>query len=106
MPTGNIMTPANVTDIDWPDFAALCAKAAGHKVRVLPIPLAVLYPAAQITSLTSAMFGLGHLTRGKLREFLHEDWSSEQLIPGATEPIDALATTLRSYTETRKGYHA
>ena len=106
MPGSNIMTPATVTEILWPEFAELCASAAGHKVRALPIPLSVLYPAAQITSVTSALFGLGHLTRGKLREFLHEDWSSEQLIPGATEPIDALATTLRSYTENRKGYYA
>ncbi len=89
--------PATLPDVTWPEFAKLWGEAAGRPVKAMPIPLSVLYPVAQITSLTSSLFGIGHLTRQKLREFLHADWSSEQLIPDATPPIDALKITLQSY---------
>ncbi len=91
------ITPATITDIDWNDFAELWSEAAERPVRAVPVPLSVLYPVAQITSMTASLFGAGHLTRGKLREFLHDNWSSEQLIPNATPPIDALKKTLQAY---------
>jgi hypothetical protein len=42
---------------------------------VFPLPLSVLYPIAAVNSVTKRVFGKGHLTLGKLKEFLYEDWS-------------------------------
>jgi len=50
-----------------------------------------------MTSATSRLWGMGHLTLDKLGEFLHADWSSETLISEATPPIEALKITLASY---------
>ena len=94
---GKTVVPATLQDTDWDGFAKLWSEAAGRPVKAVPVPLSLLYPVAQATSISSALFGIGHLTRGKLREFLHADWSSEQLIPGATPPIDALTKTLSAY---------
>ncbi len=95
--SSEILTPASLPNMTWPEFADLMSDVRGALVKPVPVPLSLLYPVAQVTSVTSRLFGLGHLTRGKLREFLHADWSSEELIPDATPPIDALAETLRSY---------
>ena len=94
---GRIVTPCTIADLTWPGFAANCSKAMGYPVKATPIPLAVIYPIAALTSLTSRLFGLGHLTLGKLREFLYEDWQSEDVIQNATPFTEALRITAASY---------
>ena len=80
--------------ITWPEFAAECAAASGKKVRVFPLPLWVLYLVAAITSVTKRVFGIGHLTLGKLREFLYEDWSVSSDLETGANLHDALKTTI------------
>lgn len=94
---GMIVSPATIDKLTWPDFAKLCETAFGRRIKLIPLPLSVLYPVAGATSITSRTMGLGHLTLGKLAEFLHPDWSSETLISGATQPIEALKQTMAAY---------
>ncbi len=93
-----IVSPATITDTNWSTFAGLCAQAAEHPVRPMALPIALLYPLAALTSVTSRLMGVGHLTLGKLREFMHSDWSTQTLILEATSPIEAIKETLKSYT--------
>lgn len=72
---GRTVSVATRASITWPEFAAECAQALDTKVRVFPLPLSVLYPIAAINSVTKRVLGKGHLTLGKLKEFLYEDWS-------------------------------
>ncbi len=92
-----IVSPASLPQIRWVEFGKLCEKAFGRSIKVIPLPLSVLFPVAGVTSITSRTLGLGHLTLGKLAEFLHPDWSSETLISGATPPIEALKQTMAAY---------
>ncbi len=94
---GMIASPSNIQAATWREFAQLCEQAFGRKIRVLPLPKLLLYPLAAMTSATSRLWGMGHLTLDKLGEFLHADWSSETLISEATPPIEALKITLASY---------
>lgn len=93
---GKTVSPATRPSLTWPEFAGECARAADRTVRPLPLPLSALFFVAGITSVTSRLFGLGHLTLGKLGEFLYDDWSSEDLIHGATPLDQAIAETLRA----------
>ncbi len=72
---GRTVSVATRASLTWPEFADECAQALGAKVRVFPLPLSVLYPVAAINSVTKRVFGKGHLTLGKLNEFLYDDWS-------------------------------
>jgi len=72
---GRTVSVSTRSCLTWPEFADECALATGKKVRVLPLPLSILYPVAAVTSVTKRVLGKGHLTLGKLREFLYEDWS-------------------------------
>lgn len=72
---GRTVTVATRASLTWPEFGAECAQALGRPVQVFPLPLSILYPIAAINSVTKRVFGKGHLTLGKLREFLYEDWS-------------------------------
>lgn len=92
-----IVSPANMPELSWKAFGQLCEQAFERKIRILPLPKFLLYPVAGITSITSRLFGKGHLTLDKLGEFLHSDWSSETLILGATRPIEALKLTMAAY---------
>ena len=74
---GRTVTTATRASLTWPEFGAECAQALGKPVKVFPLPLSVLYPIAAINSVTKRVFGKGHLTLGKLKEFLYEDWSVE-----------------------------
>ncbi len=96
---GEIVSPANIDRVDWLEFGNLCEKAFNRRVKVFPLPLSVLYPVAGVTSITSRLMGMGHLTLDKLGELLHADWSSETLILGATPPIEALKITMESYMD-------
>lgn len=94
---GQTVSPASWPDIGWQDFAQMLSTAKGSKVRPMPLPLALLYPVAGVTSVTSRLLGKGHLTLGKLNEFLYQDWSSGDTIQDAAKPTDALRATLRFY---------
>lgn len=72
---GRTVSVATRASLTWPEFAAECSEALEAKVRVFPLPLSVLYPIAAVNSVTKRVFGKGHLTLGKLNEFLYEDWS-------------------------------
>jgi nucleoside-diphosphate-sugar epimerase len=72
---GRTVSVATRASLTWPEFADECAQALDAKVRVFPLPLSVLYSVAAINSVTKRVFGKGHLTLGKLNEFLYEDWS-------------------------------
>ncbi len=94
---GQTVSPATITDMHWSEFAHMASGVMNKPVRALALPAPLLYGVAGITSASSRLFGVGHLTLGKLREFLYHDWSSQDLIEDATPPKDALETTLRFY---------
>lgn len=94
---GGIASPANIKSATWPEFSKLCEQAFERKIRVIPLPKTLLYIVGALTSITSRLFGMGHLTLDKLGEFLHADWSSETLISPATTPIEALKQTMADY---------
>ena len=92
-----IASPANILSATWAEFADICQGAFDRKIRIIALPMVLLYPVAAITSLTSRFLGMGHLTLDKLGEFLHSDWSTETLILDATPPKEALKMTMASY---------
>jgi len=94
---GQTVTPCSVPALTWEKFAADAGQALGISVKATPIPLPIIKTIAAATSVTSRLFGMGHLTLGKLREFLYEDWSSEDVIQNATPFIEALRVTAASY---------
>jgi len=98
---GKTVSPASIASLTWPEFATLASSAAERKVKAVPLPLWLLYPVAAITSITSRVFGLGHLTLGKLREFLHPDWSSNYAIKDAPPMQERLAHTLQAYNKAK-----
>jgi len=91
---GRTVSPATKANITWPGFGLECAGAMGKRVRVFPLPLSLLYPIAAINSVTKRLFGKGHLTLGKLREFLHEDWSTPDEFVSETPLQLALKKTI------------
>ncbi len=98
---GRTVSPCNVGAVSWPEFGVMASRAAGRRVRVIPIPLSIIYPISAVTSVTSRLLNMGHLTLGKLREFLYEDWSSADVIQDAPPMEDRLRETL-SHHITRK----
>ena len=94
---GETLTPCTVPALTWEKFAADAGEALGITVKVTPIPLPIIRTVAAGTSVTSRLFGAGHLTLGKLREFLYEDWSSQDVIQNSTPFIEALRITAESY---------
>ena len=92
-----LVYPATLPDVTWGEFAELCGEATGRQVRLLPLPTVLLTPVAAVTSVTSRVAGLGHLTLGKLREFRHPDWSVAETLPDATPMVEALQRTFESY---------
>ena len=94
---GQTVTPCSVSALTWDQFAADAGQALGISVKAAPIPLPLIKTIAVGTSVTSRLFGLGHLTLGKLREFLYEDWSSQDVIQNATPFVEALRITAASY---------
>lgn len=94
---GKTMTPCSIPDLSWPDFAAYAGDALGITVKAMPIPAPVIIAIAGLTSVSSRLFGMGHLTLGKLREFRYEDWTSPDVIQNATPFVEALRITAASY---------
>ena len=94
---GQTLTPCSVPALTWEQFALDAGQALDISVKVTPIPLPIIKTIAAGTSVTSRLFGAGHLTLGKLREFLYEDWSSQDVIHNPTPFIEALRITAESY---------
>ena len=94
---GQTVTPCSISALTWEQFASDAGQALGISVKTAPIPLPVIKIIAAGTSVTSRLFGVGHLTLGKLREFLYEDWSSQDVIQNATPFVEALRITAASY---------
>ena len=94
---GQMLTPCSVPALTWEQFAADAGQALAMPVKTIPIPLPIIKTLAAGTSITSRLFGVGHLTLGKLREFLYEDWSSQDVIQNSTPFIEALRITAESY---------
>lgn len=92
---GRTVTMATRASITWPEFAKVCANAQGKPVKAMPIPLFLLYPVAAMTSATKRVAGVGHLTLGKLREFLYEDWSIDAHLETGTDLQSALYDTIQ-----------
>ena len=80
--------------INWSEFADACSEASGKPVKVLPLPLSVLYAVSAVTSVTKRVFGKGHLTLGKLREFLYDDWSIDADLQTGTDLCSVLRKTI------------
>jgi nucleoside-diphosphate-sugar epimerase len=99
--TGNyddkIVTPSTIKGVSWEDFANYSRLALGKKIKIFPIPLSVLWLFAVMNSLSLRFFGIGHLSIGKLREFLYVDWSSEDIIKNPTPFTEALRITSSYY---------
>lgn len=92
-----VVTPCTVSALTWEAFASNAGQALGIAVKPMPIPLPLIKSIAAVTSVSSRLFGAGHLTLGKLREFLYEDWSSQDVIQNATPFVEALRITGASY---------
>ncbi len=80
--------------LTWPQFASACEQALGRKIRVIPLPLSALYSVALITNVTKCVWGKGHLTLGKLREFLYRDWSIAEEFQTGSSLQKALKVTI------------
>ena len=93
---GRTVSVATKASLTWPEFAAQCAQALDKPVRVLPLPLSLLYPVAAINSVTKRVLGKGHLTLGKLEEFLYEDWSVPTEQQTQTPLQSALKQTIKN----------
>ena len=91
---GQTVSPSTRAAISWPDFADACSKATHKNVKTLPLPLSVLYPVAGLTTIVKAMTGKGHLTLGKLGEFLYDDWSVTGDLQSETDFHLALKKTI------------
>ncbi|MEM7544143.1 MAG: NAD-dependent epimerase/dehydratase family protein [Pseudomonadota bacterium] len=78
------LTDANVDGHRWVDLAHAAAAALGRSPRPVRVPAFVLKAAGGIGGSLSALTGSPEmLTRGKVREILHPDWSGD---PGAVVP--------------------
>jgi len=94
---GHIVSPSTVPKMSWSEFADFASQALERRVRVLPIPIFIIKPIAAVTSVTLKLFGIGHLSLEKLREFRHADWTSADEIDNPTPMIEALRVTAASY---------
>jgi len=92
-----VVSPSTIASMSWEAFARFAAQALERPVRVLPVPLFIMKPVAAVTSVTLRVFGVGHLTLEKLREFRHADWTSADEIDNPTPMIEALRITAASY---------
>ncbi len=91
---GKTVYTATRACLTWPEFAEECAKASGKSVKILPLPLSFLYSVAAVTSVTKRVLGMGHLTLGKLQEFLYEDWSISADLQTDTDLQEVLRKTI------------
>lgn len=91
---GRTVSIATRPSLTWQEFAEECSLAVGRPVKTLRLPLFVLYPIAAINTVTKRVFGIGHLTLGKLREFLYEDWSIDIDLSTGTDLQSVLRKTI------------
>lgn len=83
------ITDSRRTGYSWDEIAAAVAGALGFRPRVLRVPGAVLRCGAPLLHVARLTRRPAMLTPGKLREILHDDWSSTpaaQLPPSMWKP--------------------
>lgn len=93
----------------WAELAQIAGDALGRRVRPIPVPRALLWaPAALIEVGARAFSRSAILTRGKLREFYHDDWACRggwpQSLPEETPRTqfqDGFARTMTWYKQSR-----
>lgn len=100
------ITDDNWGGYSWREIAALVSAALGYTPWIIGIPRHVLRAAGPLLRAIRLAHAKAILTPGKLREILHEDWSSDpsaQLPPSVWRPRIGLASgcsqTARWYVE-------
>ncbi len=91
------VSPSSIGAMTMPEFAGYASRALKKPVRAVPIPLSLLYPLAAVTTITLRLFGIGHLSLGKLAEFRYEHWQSNDLVTNPTLMTTAIKETINSY---------
>ena len=94
---GDIISPATIGSMSWQDFAEYSHAALGKKIKILAIAQIFIVPIAAISGLCLRLFGKGHLSLGKLREFQHPDWTSSDEVDNPISMVSALQITAASY---------
>lgn len=94
---GQTVSPATIGAMSMPVFAEFASEALSRPVRAFPMPLIFLYPLAFVTTITLRLFGIGHLSLGKLAEFLYEQWQSNDSVANPTPIARAIGETIDSY---------
>lgn len=94
---GKTVSPSSIAAMTMPEFAAFASKALDGRVKAFAIPLPIIYPVAVMTTVTLRLFSIGHLSLGKLAEFLYEGWQSNDSVTNPTPMVDAIRTTIQSY---------
>ncbi len=95
---GKTTSIATKASIDWAEFAKIAGNALEKPVKPLVLPLFILYPLAGINTIGKRVFGFGHLTLEKLREFLHDDWSVDVKNETKTGLQNALKETIKIFS--------
>lgn len=94
---GQTVSPASIAAMTMPEFADFASQALGRRVKAFAIPLPIIYPIAVMTTVTLRLFSIGHLSLGKLAEFLYEGWQSNDSVTNPTPMVDAIKATIQSY---------
>jgi len=94
---GQIVSPATLGAMTMPEFAEFGSEALNRNVKLLRLPLFVMYPVALLTTITLRLFSIGHLSLGKLAEFRYEHWQSNDIVSNPTPMVQAIAETVKSY---------
>ena len=94
---GQIVSPATLGAMTMPEFAEFGSEALNRNVKLLRLPLFVIYPVALLTTITLRLFSIGHLSLGKLAEFRYEHWQSNDIVSNPTPMVQAIAETVKSY---------
>jgi nucleoside-diphosphate-sugar epimerase len=74
---GHVLEPddGRVGGYRWRDLAEIAGRHLGRRVRMMPLPQSVLWPAAAVARAVGATLGRPpRLSPGKLRELFHSDW--------------------------------
>ncbi|MGM0560965.1 MAG: NAD-dependent epimerase/dehydratase family protein [Pseudomonadota bacterium] len=91
----------------WEDLVEIAGEATGHRVRLLRLPPALVYPIAWSSEMLGRMTARAPvLTPGKLRELSHADWRVEgnwrRQLPDCPAPrgfLDGFTQTLNWYKQ-------
>ncbi|MCQ8186336.1 NAD-dependent epimerase/dehydratase family protein [Parvularcula maris] len=80
--------PATIASTSWSDLAEATARLSGRTVRTVPVPSPILYVVGAAAELARAAgIGAGVMSRGKVSEMLHRDWSARSPGEGRTQDL-------------------